>query len=93
MPPASAGSHAEPVAYDVHWGKSRYLAYAYEKPSEMWSPQPECIPLYRSPALTDEEREAIETAAMIYEQGAKHMGHVEDGKRAVALLAMLERLG
>ena len=42
--------------------------------------------------LTDEEREAIETAAMIYEQGAKQMGHVEDGKRAVALRALLERL-
>jgi len=43
--------------------------------------------------LTDEEREAIETAAMIYEQGAKQMGHVEDGKRAVALRGMLKRLG
>ena len=41
--------------------------------------------------LTDEEREAVEVAAMIYEQGAKQMGHVEDGKRAVALRAMLER--
>jgi hypothetical protein len=43
--------------------------------------------------LTDEEREAIEVAAMIYEQGATQMGHVEDGKRAVALRAMLERIG
>ena len=43
--------------------------------------------------LADAEREAIETAAMIYEQGAKQMGHIEDGKRAVALRAMLERLG
>jgi hypothetical protein len=42
--------------------------------------------------LTDEEREAVETAAMIYEQGAKQMGHVEDGKRAVALRGLLKRL-
>jgi hypothetical protein len=43
--------------------------------------------------LTDAEREAVEVAAMIYEQGATQMGHVEDGRRAVALRAMLERLG
>lgn len=42
--------------------------------------------------LTDAEREAIQTAAMIYEQGAKHMGHVEDGKRAATLRGLLDRM-
>jgi len=69
MPPASAGSHGEPVA----WG----VFYADGKLHSSWDShaKAECTavtmrrfdhlgvyvsPLYRSPTLTDEEREAIE---------------------------------
>ena len=80
MSPASAGSDG-PVSVSVHVDKSACGL-------------PDIRPLRRPvPKLTDEEREAIETAAMIYEQGAKQMGHVEDGRRAVALRTLLERLG
>jgi hypothetical protein len=85
---------AKPVAWaainddgDIAW-----LAYTAEAAADGSSGRP-IVPLYRHASLTDAEREAVETAAMIYEQGAKQMGHVEDGKRAVALRAMLERLG
>lgn len=41
--------------------------------------------------LTDEEREAIETAAMIYEQGLAQFDNAADGSRAIALRKLLER--
>jgi hypothetical protein len=95
MPPASAGS--QPVAYEINWkgqdGKylaKPYLVFANEQPSEHWTPAPRCVPLYRSPTLTDEEREAIELAAGDY------IYHQDPGGRAqhirATLLGLLERL-
>jgi hypothetical protein len=51
------------------------------------------VPLYLQPhpTLTDEEREAIETAAMIYEQGLAQFDNAADGSRAIALRKLLER--
>lgn len=98
---ASAGSHG-PVAFAVMLSSG----CMYGLHEEQWEATAICealkthdishalvVPLYRSPTLTDAEREAIQTAAVVYEQGAKQMGHVEDGKRAVVLRALLERLG
>ena len=93
--PASAGS--QPVAYEIHWKgqdgqylANPYLVFANEQPSQHWTPAPRCVPLYRSPTLTDEEREAIELAAGDY------LYHQDAGGRAqwirTTLLGLLERL-
>jgi len=94
MSPASAGS--QPVAYEIHWkgqdGKylaKPYLVFANEQPSEHWTPAPRCVPLYRSPTLTDEEREAIENC--IY--ASVRIGDDWSDKQAATLRALLERLG
>jgi len=93
--PASAGSQAVAWWVTLPGRDFPYLSHIQDRALFCQKDEPgsEVIPLYRSPTLTNAEREAIQTAAMVYEQGAKQMGHVEDGKRAVALRAMLERLG
>ena len=93
--PASAGSQA--VAYEIHWkgqdGKylaKPYLVFANERPSEHWEPAPRCLPLYRSPTLTDEERVAIERLCEAVTEYSdidrKESGcHADDDMAAVAV--------
>jgi hypothetical protein len=70
--PASAGSHGEPVAWAVHYGLD-------PDPEVYWGHYPRhaaesgriIAPLYSQPTLTDEEREAIRFAAVLYGQGGR----------------------
>jgi hypothetical protein len=67
--PSLASDGSQPVAYEVWWdGAARqpYFVSADEKPSEHWTPAPRCVPLYRSPALTDEERFVLREVRDIY---------------------------
>jgi hypothetical protein len=97
---ASAGS--QPVAYEIHWkgqdGKylaKPYLVFANEQPSEHWTPAPLRFPLYRSPALTDEEREAVRGVADFVSELADFPVADETKttlkKTATTLRSMLER--
>ena len=71
MPPASAGCHGSASRWDgvpVAWaavgknGVPMWLAYHRKDAEGAVAGAAEVVPLYRSPALTDEEREAIEWA-------------------------------
>jgi hypothetical protein len=60
--PASAGSHGEPVAWGVATSGG-FVVYAMRTRSEAAryvADETNIVPLYRSPTLTDEEREALE---------------------------------
>jgi hypothetical protein len=90
--PASAGS--QPVAYEVWWdGAARqpYFVSADEKPSGNWTPAPRIVPLYRQPhpALTDEEREAVEYVELLL----KCESHPVCSRHVDTLRSMLRRLG
>ena len=98
MSPASAGS--QPVAYEIHWkgqdGKllaKPYLVFANEQPSEHWTPAPRCVPLNRSPMLTNDEEEAIRGALgwLLWCDQNRQIG--DGGKKDIATLrGLLERL-
>jgi hypothetical protein len=75
MPPASAGSHGSasrcngvPVAWAAvgRNGVPMWLAYHRQDAEGAVVGMAEVVPLYRSPALTDAEREAIWTVAEAY---------------------------
>lgn len=53
----------------------------------------EAIPLYRSPTLTDEERLAVERAAITLEIREASKGSHQAGSGALVLRRLLERLG
>jgi hypothetical protein len=86
---ASAGSHREPVAWAVVLadGQRIYDVYGIEEEAkaidEAVTGNHGIIPLYRSPTLTDEEREAIGEAIRLGDQ----WGWSE------TLRGLLERLG
>jgi hypothetical protein len=89
--PASAGSHREPVAWAVVLadGQRIYDVYGIEEEAkaidEAVTGNHGIVPLYRSPTLTAEEREAVEVAAQAYAD--------DHGERfAATLRALLERL-
>jgi hypothetical protein len=74
MSPASAGSHGSASRWNgvpVAWaavgknGVPMVLAYHRQDAEGAVFGMAQVVPLYRSPALTDEEREAIEWAAQI----------------------------
>jgi hypothetical protein len=60
--PASAGSHGEPVAWLIHCGDEWQMVSLFREHADAAADENdgEVVPLYRSPALTDREREAIE---------------------------------
>jgi len=69
MPPASSGSHGSASRWNgvpVAWaavgknGVPMWLAYHRQDAEGAVVGGTEVVPLYRSPTLTDEEREAIE---------------------------------
>jgi hypothetical protein len=67
MPPASAGSHGKPVAWAVctpeNWGQETPCFFCEQQARDHASTiagMKNIVKLYRSPTLTDEEREAIE---------------------------------
>ncbi len=102
MPPASAGSR--PVAWQLwgdtsddgpfdhyitersaHWDAERLRQ---ENPAKAWF----VVPLYRQPALTDAEREAIDRARRAFrdmDHNSMTMQQVEDYE---ALCGLLERM-
>jgi hypothetical protein len=84
-------SHREPVAWAVMLpdGDRIYDVYAIEEEAkaidEAVTGNHGVVPLCRSPTLTDAEREAVQFAAFLYEQG----GRADD---AATLRGLLERL-
>jgi len=69
--PASAGSHGEPVAWGVATSGG-FVVYAMRTRSEAAryvADETNIVPLYRSPTLTDEEREAIERSIRYWRGG------------------------
>jgi hypothetical protein len=78
---ASAGS--QPVAWAVHYGLDPDPEVHWGYPRHAAESGRMIIPLYRSPTLTDEEREAIEEAIRLGDQ----WGWSE------TLRGLLERLG
>jgi len=54
-------------------------------------PPAEAEPLYRSPTLTDEEREAIEDAVGICEEHAEEYDGTDNSPIAATLRSLLER--
>ena len=99
----SRGSHGSPIAFGIRfWDGTLHgeVFQTFEAADKHLNPphsplRPEdvtakVVPLYRSPTLTDEEREAIEEAAGDY------LYHQDAGGRAqwirTTLLGLLERL-
>ena len=60
--PASAGSHGEPVAWAVRYGLDPDPEVYWHYPRHAAESGRIIVALYRSPTLTDEEREAVEQA-------------------------------
>jgi hypothetical protein len=91
---ASAGSHGEPVAWWVTLpGRDfPYLSHIQDRALFCQNEEPgsEVIPLYRSPTLTDEEREAIACAAESY---ADNDDDEDCARVAATLRGVIERLG
>ena len=89
MPPASVGS--QPVAWIVDGGKisyapSRLCLLKHEATNLVYAFGGTVCPLFRSPALTDGERECLQWAEKI-------AGNCEEFDRVDTLRALLERLG
>jgi hypothetical protein len=88
-------SHSEPIAWAVllQGGDRIYDVYAIEEEAkaidEVVTGNHGIVPLYRSPALTDEEREAIVTALAFLREEADEPGVAQD---ADTLRGLLERL-
>ena len=87
MPPASAGSHAEPVGWQATDEFGRPSGFLSWKDGETRWPNNESVPLYLAPqpTLTDAEREAVERS----ERWARLEGYDSD---AATLRGLLERL-
>ena len=62
MPPASAGSHGAAVAWAVRYGLDPDPEVYWHYPRHAAESGRIIVALYRSPTLTDEEREAVEQA-------------------------------
>jgi len=94
--PASAGSHGDAVGWILFHGDRMAFDVVFddrdeaEKYSRAYERKPDIVPVYRSPTLTDEEREAIERSAAAWEADAK-MG-LSDGGVARTLRGLLHRL-
>lgn len=90
---------AAPVAWAVMLadGERIYDVYAIEEEAkaidEAVTGNHGVVPLYRSPTLTDAEREAIREALEGAEQDARLFGDKAAAADAVALRGLLERLG
>ena len=88
MPPASDGSHGEPVGWQATDEFGRPSGFLSWKDGETRWPNNESVPLYLQPqpTLTDEEREAIAWAAQI----AGNNVHFRECDTLRALLARLK---
>ena len=96
MSPASAGSHGSASRWNgvpVAWaavgknGVPMVLAYHRQDAEGAVFGMAQVVPLYRSPALTDEERERVSVVA---DWASEHLGQDDPG--VVALRALMERL-
>ena len=105
MPPASAGSRGDAVGWILFHGDRMTFDVVFEtrdeaeKYSRAYERKPDIVPVYRSPTLTDAEREAIDDAAEDAEieadqrrrEGEKvWASHYDD--KARSLRAIIERL-
>ena len=90
MPPASAGSHGEPVAWQATDEFGRPSGFLSWKDDETRWPKNESVPLYLQPkpTLTDAEREAIEVTVAYLELRGVRNTSVQDTLRG--LLARTE---
>jgi hypothetical protein len=94
---ASAGSHGEPVAWAVMLadGQRIYDVYGIEEEAkaidEAVTGNHGVVPLYRSPTLTDEEREAVDRVRIAFrdmDHNDMTMQQIEDYE---AICDLLER--
>ena len=95
MSPASAGSV---VAWAVVCGDCVDSTFTDRDEAVEWAcgliPPPQIVPLYRSPTLTDAEREAVEEACNFYSHECETDGATDDDyQNAAALRGLLERMG
>ena len=76
----------EPVAWAILHKDHQYVSLLREhaQAHNVYT-DAEIVPLYRSPTLTDEEREAIRFASVVYQQGGRE-------KEAATLRSLLDRL-
>jgi hypothetical protein len=98
MSPASAGSHGEPVAWGVATSGG-FVVYAMRTRSEAAryvADETNIVPLYRSPTLTDDEREALEAGISLCEGVAGEANENANAnawaKKAGRLRELLDRL-
>jgi hypothetical protein len=86
-PPASAGSHSEPVGWQATDEFGRPAGFLSWKDDETRWPKNESVPLYLQPkpALADAEREAVERS----ERWARLEGYDSDAATLRGLLARL----
>jgi len=91
--PSGASAGSQPVAWMVEWTDHIDLFRSRSCAEYVASGDVKVQPLYRSPALTDEEREAIEGAMWDYGQYADEMGlsATEAMEKQAALRLLLER--
>jgi hypothetical protein len=94
--PASVGSHSEPVGWQATDEFGRPAGFLSWKDDETRWPKNESVPLYLQPkpALTDEEREALNRGidALYGVEDVSDGACRRDDAAARTLLALLERL-
>ena len=98
MPPASAGSHGEPVGWQATDEFGRPSGFLSWKDDETRWPKNESVPLYLQPkpTLTDAEREAVRFCVTASLPETEKLGGVAGElcrMRGATLRALLERLG
>jgi ABC-type Mn2+/Zn2+ transport system ATPase subunit len=86
--PSGASAGSQPVAWMVEWTDHIDLFRSRSCAEYVASGDVKVQPLYRSPALTDEEREAIERA-----MNTVKMFHGYDRKITKSLRGLLQRNG
>ena len=91
----SVASDGSVAAWAVMDGTKTLVGYhsCSREKAEAWAREygfPEVVPLYRSPTLTDAEREAIEAAI---DRFRDWVNGTDDEEREVTLRGLLERLG
>jgi hypothetical protein len=99
MPPASAGSHGEPVGWQATDEFGRPSGFLSWKDDENRWPKNESVPLYLQPkpTLTDAERKAVDTAEASLMRESTNMNVPQPvrkrlGAAAATLRGLLERL-
>ena len=96
---AAEHEETQPVAWALICGDCVDSTFTDREEAVEWAcgliPPPLIVPLYRSPALTEAEREAIQAAAVIMDARNRLGGPVmfRGSERAATLRGLRERMG